>query len=361
MLRFEAALAEAQAAEGLIEPAAAKAIAAACAKIQIDPDALVAEGKRSISLAVPLVRLLRAEVVQASPSYGPTVHFGSTSQDVLDTAMALCLKPCLEEADRTLDTAVRSLARRAREHRASPMLGRTLMQPALPITAGIKLARWATALAHDRERLAEAQAAGLAVQLGGAVGTLEALGGKGAAVRHRVALQLGLADVRSWQVHRNAWLDLMGRIAQVAATAGKIAGDVALMAQPEVGEMLEAPPQDDVGLSSAMPHKRNPIGCAHARAAAMRMPGLLATMHVAALSEHERALGSWQTETSVVPAIADALGSSLDFLETIAASLVINADRMAANVVAYGAAEAPAMSLEDAVDELLAELAAYIS
>ena len=360
MLAFESALARAQAAEGLLDNDAAAAIDAACNALRVDEDALVEEGKRSATLAVPLVRLLREEVGRSSPDGAAQVHFGATSQDVLDTAMALCLKPCLEEADRSLEAAVRGLARRAREHRATPMLGRTLLQPAVPITAGLKLARWAIALAEDRERLAEAQAAGLAVQLGGPVGALETMGPRGAGVRHRVALLLGLADARSWHVHRNAWLDLLGRIAQVVATAGKIARDVALLAQPEVGEMQEAPAREGVGRSSAMPHKRNPVGCAHALAAATRMPGLLAIVHAGAISEHERALGGWQAELATVPAIAGALGSSLDFLDTIGASLVVNADRMKANATAYGE-EPPAAALEDAVDQLLADLAPYLT
>jgi len=355
MLDFESALARAQAAEGVIPAPAAEAVARACASLQVDAEALVAEGKRSASLAVPLVRLLK----EAARENAAHVHLGATSQDALDTAMVLCLKPCLEETDRTLEATVRALARLAREHRAAPMMGRTLMQPALPITAGLKIGRWAVALAADRERLAEAAEAGLAVQLGGPVGALESMGRCGPAVRHRVALALGLADARAWHVHRNAWLDLLGRMAQVTATAGKVARDIALLAQPEVGEMREAPAREGVGASSAMPHKRNPVGCAHALAAAVRMPGLLATAHAAALGEHERALGGWQAELAVVPQIADALGSSVDFLDTIGASLVVDAARMKANVAAHGAAS-PAADLAAATDELLAELAPYL-
>jgi 3-carboxy-cis,cis-muconate cycloisomerase len=360
MLDFEVALAEGEAAEGVIEPAAAKAIVAACGTIRFDIDALVAEGKQSVSLAVPMARILRETVARNSPAFGKQVHFGATSQDVLDTAMVLCLKPCLEEADRALEAAIRSLARRAREHRATPMLGRTLMQPALMVTAGLKIGRWALALAQDRERLGESQAAALAIQFGGAVGALEALGTKGPAVRHRMALKLGLADSPTWHVHRSAWLDLMGRIAQVVATTGKIARDVALLAQPEVGEMLEGAPREGVGASSAMPFKRNPAMCAHALAAATRMPGLLATMHSAAIMENERALGGWQAEFATVPGIASVLGTSLDFLDTVSSSLVVNAERMRANATAYGA-EPPAASLEAAADELIAELASYLT
>ncbi len=362
MLGFESALAQAQAAEGLIPASSAVAIAHACANIQLDVEELVREAKRSATLAVPMVNALVAEVSRTSRPAAAHVHFGATSQDVIDTAMALCLKACLDEADRDLGAAVRSLARRAREHRATPMLGRTLMQPALPMTAGLKIARWAVALAHDRERIAQAQAAGLAVQLGGPVGALEALGAKGLAVRRRVAAALGLADAPVWHVHRNAWLDLLGRMGQATITAGKIARDVSLLMQPEVGEMLEAPPRPGVGASSSMPHKRNPVACAHALAAAIRMPGLLATVHAGAIAEHERALGGWQAEIAVVPEIAGALGTSLDFLGTIAESLVVNPARMKENLATHGApGTGKAEALLPAVDELLATLAPYLS
>lgn len=360
MLAFEAALAHAQAHEGVIPQAAAESIARACQSVRFDVDALVAEGKRSATLVVPFVEGLRAEVAKGSKDDAKLVHKGSTTQDVLDTAMALCLRTCLDEADRTLEAAVRSLAMRAREHRATPMLGRTLMQPAVPITAGLKIARWAAALAHDRERLAEAAAEALAVQFGGPVGALESFGAQGPAIRHRIALELGLADAPSWQSHRNAWIDLLARIGEVVLTAGKIARDVALLAQPEVGEMLEAPPREGVGASSAMPHKRNPAGCAHALAAAARVPGLMASLYACGIGEHERALGGWQAELGLVPEIASALGTSLDFLDIISSSLVVNPQRMRENAGRYGPATEGA-SFDTAVDELLGELASYLS
>src|SRR6202158_2993652 len=325
MLDFEAAPAEPQALEGLVPAEAAHAIRSACLELAIDGEALVAEAKESASLAVPLVNRLRSALAQRSPSAAPYVHFGATSQDVLDTATALCLKPCLEEADRALEAVVRSLARRAREHRSTPMMGRTLMQPAVPITAGLKIARWAVALAQDRERLAEAQAVGLAIQLGGPVGALEALGAKGPAVRRHLALRLSLAEARAWHVHRNAWIELLDCMGLTVLSAGKIARDVSLLSQPEVGEMLESPPRAGRGASSSMPHKRNPVACAHALAAAIRIPGLLCSLHAASVAEHERGLGGWQAEFALVPDIAGALGSSLEFLDTIARSVVIAA------------------------------------
>jgi 3-carboxy-cis,cis-muconate cycloisomerase len=362
MLAFESALARAQADEGIIPLRDAETIASACATIVIDMEALVAEGKRNATLAVPLVKALRDETDRRAGGASKHVHFGATSQDVLDTATALCLKPCLEEADRALDGAIRMLALRAREHRNTPMLGRTLMQPAIPITAGLKIARWAAALAHDRERLADAQADGLAVQLGGPVGALESMGARGPAVRHHLATHLGLADSPSWHVHRNAWIDLLDRMSQLTLTAGKIARDVALSAQPEVGEMMEAAPRDGVGGSSSMPHKRNPVACVHALAAATRMPGLIASVHAGAVSEHERALGGWQAELAVVPEIASVMGSSLDFIETIASSLVIDPTRMAENLSQLGTVGGESTTaMQPAIDELFAGLAQYLS
>lgn len=361
MLAFESALADAQAEEGTIPHASAKTIAAVCEGLDLDVDALVAEAKRSATLVVPLVSSLRSAVGKVDAAAAKHVHFGATTQDVLDTAMALCLKQCLEEADRSLEGAVRALARRAIEHRATPMLGRTLMQPAIAMSAGVKIARWALALAADRERLADAQAIALAVQCGGPIGTHQGLGVRGLVVRKHVARRLGLADAPSWQAHRNAWIDMLDRVGLVVLTAGKIARDLSLLMQPEVGEMRESPPQEGVGASSAMPHKRNPVACVHALAAATRMPGLLATLHAASLSEHERALGGWQAELALVPEIASALGSSLDFLDTIAAALVIDADRMKANLETYGAPGTTVAADEPTMEELLSGLGPYLT
>jgi len=176
-----------------------------------------------------------------------------------------------------------------------------------------------------------------------------------------MALALGLADAPSWQAHRNEWIDLLDRIGLVVLTAGKIARDVALLMQPEVGEMMESAPRDGVGRSSAMPHKRNPVYCAHALAAATRMPGLLAIVHAGALAEHERALGGWQAELATVADIAQALGTSLDFLDTIAAGLVVDPARMAANLRAIGEAAPDVSIMALRTDELLAGLAASLT
>src|SRR5438128_5528058 len=332
MLDFERALAVAQGDVGVIPSDAAQVIATACADLSLQPEALASEGKRSGSLAVPLVRALIEHVARVDTGAAAFVHYGSTSQDVLDTALVLCLKPCLADADRVLATAVSRLAEHARRHAGVVMLGRTLMQPATPITAGLKIARWAAALHRCRLRLDEARERALCIQLGGAVGTLDALGGKRTGVRHGVAMRLHLGVARSWHGHRDELLRLMAELAIVTVTVGKIARDVALLSQVEVGEMLESPPAKGVGGSSAMPHKRNPVACLQALAAAERVPGLMATLLSGAVGEHERALGGWQAELVTIPELVDAAGGALDALERIAGGLVVNAERMRANL-----------------------------
>ena len=334
MLDFERALAEAEGAVGVIPQDAAHVIASACADLSLSPETLAREAKRSGSLAVPLVKALTERVAGVDARAAAFVHYGSTSQDVLDTALILCLKPCLFDADRVLTTAVSRLAGHARRHAGVVILGRTLMQPATPITAGVKIARWAAGLHRCRLRLAEARERTLCIQLGGAVGTLDALGGKRVQVRHRLAMRLELGEARQWHDQRDELLRTMAELAIVTETVGKIARDVSLLSQAEVGEMLESPPTKGVGGSSAMPHKRNPVACLQALTAALRAPGLMATLLSSSLGEHERALGGWQAELVTIPELVDASGSALDALERIAAGLVVNADRMRANLEA---------------------------
>ncbi|HEX2440083.1 MAG TPA: lyase family protein [Methylomirabilota bacterium] len=332
MLEFERALADAEAGAGVIPAEAARVIGRVCAELRLAPEALADEARRSGSLAVPLVKALTDHVARADAGAAAFVHYGSTSQDVLDTALVLCLEPCLTDAERVLAAAVTGLTAHARRHAGAVMLGRTLLQPATPITAGLKIARWAVALHRCRLRLGETRDRALCIQLGGAVGTLEALGGARAAVRRGLAKRLGLAEAREWHTQRDELLRLMAELAIVTTTIGKIAGDVALLAQAEVGEMLEAAPVKGVGSSSAMPHKRNPVACLQALTAAARVPGLMATLLAGAAGEHERALGGWQAELVTIPELLDAAGGALDALERISRGLVVNTERMRANL-----------------------------
>lgn len=331
MLAFERALAQAQGDAGLIPAAAALSVAAACDALYPPSEQLVDEARRSGSLAIPLVKALTEEVRKHDAAAAAYVHYGSTSQDVLDTALVLCLKPCLEVADRVLGTAAVQLAAHARKHARVLMLGRTLLQPASPITAGLKIARWANSVGRCRSRLAAAASRALCVQLGGAVGALDALGAKRSAIRAAVARRLGLADGPAWHTQRDALLALGAELAILIGAIGKIARDLALLSQAEIQEMRESPGD---GGSTAMPHKRNPVACMQALAAAARAPGLLATLLHAAGQEHERALGAWQAELATWPDLGEAAGGALDAIERIAAGLVVNAERMAANLEA---------------------------
>ncbi len=332
MLDFERALAQSQAEAGVIPAEAAKVIEAACGTTQFSFEKLAADGKSAGALAIPVVKGLTEQVRASDAKAASFVHYGSTSQDVLDTALVLCMRPCVAEIDRVLGIAVAQLADHARSNASAVMLGRTMMQPATPITAGIKIARWAASLGRCRARVAEAARQALCVQLGGPVGTLDALGPARTKVRAGVAQRLGLADARSWHSHRDAMLSFASALAILVGAVGKVARDVALMAQPEVGEMLESAPKKGVGGSSAMPHKRNPVACMQAIAAATRAPGLMATLLHAAGQEHERAIGGWQAELATLPELVETVGASLDAIERIAGGLVVNAARMRQNL-----------------------------
>jgi 3-carboxy-cis,cis-muconate cycloisomerase len=333
MLAFESALALSQADCGVIPELAGKAIASTCCNAELSAQELAAQGKLGGSLAIPFVKALTERVRTSDAKAASFVHYGSTSQDVLDTAMVLCIRPCVAETDRVLGDSIKRLAAHARAHAATVMLGRTMLQPAIPLTAGIKIARWASALSRCRARVAEAAERALRLQLGGPVGTLDALGPQRAQVRRGMAMRLGIGEAGSWQSHRDEWLAFACSLAVLVATVGKIARDVALLSQPEVGEMVESAPRKGVGGSSAMPHKRNPVSCLQAIAAATRAPGLIATL-LSANQEHERALGGWQGELAVLPDLLDTVGGALDALERISAGLVVFPARMAQNLEA---------------------------
>ena len=332
MLAFEAALAQSEAEVGVIPEEAARTIEAACGSVKYSYARLAADGKSAGALAIPVVKGLTEHVRAGDAKAASFVHYGSTSQDVLDTAMVLCMQPCVAEIDRVLGVAVAQLADHARRNASVVMLGRTMMQPATPITAGIKIARWASSLSRCRVRIAEAASRALCVQLGGPVGTLDALGAARAKVRGGVARRLGISDARSWHSHRDEMLSLASALAILVGAVGKVARDVALMSQTEVGEMLESAPKKGVGGSSAMPHKRNPVACMQAIAAATRAPGLMATLLHAAGQEHERAIGGWQAELATLPELMETAGASLDAIERIACGLVVNPVRMRQNL-----------------------------
>ena len=273
MLRFEAALARAQAAEGLIPESAAHSIVGSCKVELFDVAKIVRESGRAGSVAIPLVKALREAVGLFNAEAVPFVHFGSTSQDVIDSAMALVTREAVALIETDLSKAVSALLRLAVQHAETPMLARTLMQPASVTSFGFKCAGWAAPLVRSRMRLRDAAKHALQLQLGGAVGTLAQMKGQGAMVRRRMAKELGLGDPgATWHTQRDEWVALGCELGLVAGSLGKIAVDIALLGQYEVAEVAE-PSEPGRGGSSAMPHKRNPVASMVAIAAAHRSAG----------------------------------------------------------------------------------------
>jgi 3-carboxy-cis,cis-muconate cycloisomerase len=229
------------------------------------------------------------------------VHFGATTQDVLDTAMALCLKPCLEEADRCLEGAIRALARRALEHRATPMLGRTLMQPAVAMSAGVKIARWACALAATASAWARRRPRASRCSAAGRSAPSRAWAPRGSSCG--ATWRAGSRSPTRRRGRRTATpgSDLLDRVGLAVLTAGKIARDVSLLMQPEVGEMRESPPQDGVGARARCRTSATPWACVHGagrRDADGRAPRSAARLGPFGA---RAALGGWQAELALVP------------------------------------------------------------
>lgn len=332
MLDFEAALARAQAAEGLIPAHVAPAIAHACRVERYELGLIIAAGSIAGTLAIPLVKQLTAEVASSDAEAAGYVHWGSTSQDVIDTAMVLATRRALALIDARLADlidAVRALARRDGD---APMLGRTLLQPALVISVGFKLVSWAAPLVRARERLRAAAQRALTLQLGGAVGTLSVMGDKGPAIAQRMASELGLGLAPgNWHTQRDEWVALGCEVGVLCGTLGKIAKDISLLAQAEVGEVAE-PSGGGRGGSSAMPHKRNPVASMIALAASMRAPHRVAALLAAMPQEHERGLGNWQAELAEWPGLFMSAHGAVNALADAAAGLNVDTARMRRNI-----------------------------
>jgi 3-carboxy-cis,cis-muconate cycloisomerase len=334
MLDFEVALARAEGRLGVIPPAAAEAIERAAKAGSFAAATLARETLRAGTPGIPLVKALTEQVRALDPTAAHFVHWGATSQDVADTAIILLLKraQALLAADhRRLESALRSLSD---QHQGTVMLGRTLLQPAPPITFGLKAAGWMAAIRRGWTRLAAAFADALIVQFGGASGTLAALGDQGIAVGRALAEELGLACPDApWHTHRDRLAALVAACGVQTGSLGKMARDIALLMQGEVGEAAE-PGGPDRGGSSTMPHKRNPIACSLTLAAAHRVPGLVAAFLSAMVQEHERGAGGWQAEWPTVAAVIQATGLAAASMAEAAEALAVDGARMRANIEA---------------------------
>jgi 3-carboxy-cis,cis-muconate cycloisomerase len=341
MLETERALAAAEARAGLIPQAAADAIAEQCRAELYDWAELAKRGRKVANPAEPLVRALRAAVGGEAAGY---VHWGATSQDVVDTAAMLVARRALELHLVELDGVAEACARLAREHRSTPMAGRTLLQQAVPITFGLKAAGWLAATLDARSSLAHVRDERLAAQLGGAAGTLAPLGEQGAAVLQLFAAELELTDPGlPWHVNRGRIAELGAALDVAAGVCAKIGLDVTLLAQTEVGEVTEG----DGGGSSTMPQKRNPVGSTIARACAIQVHALAGVLTGGLAHELERATGAWQAEWDALAGALALSGAAAAAIRGVLERLDVDPVRMRRNLVDETMAERIAFRLAD--------------
>lgn len=352
MLDFEAALARAEAAAGVIPHEAAAAINRACQASSFDLDGLAKAATRSGNLTIPLVKALTAEVAKTDAQAARFVHWGATSQDVIDTATMLMLRAGIEVLLRDCDRAVTGFAALARAHRNTAMVARTWLQHALPMPFGLKLAEYAAALDRSRQRLKRLRQETLVLQFGGAAGTLAALGDKGLAVAEQLAIELKLnLPEAPWHTYRDRIAEAASVFAILSGTCGKIARDLSLLMQTDVGEAFE-PAGEGRGGSSTMPHKRNPVAAASALAASTMAPNLAATILAAQVQEHERSAGPWHAEWPTLPTLLLVTSGALAAIVDIAEGLEVDEARMRANLDQTRGlimAEAVAMALAEKI------------
>jgi 3-carboxy-cis,cis-muconate cycloisomerase len=334
MLDVEAALARACAREGLLSVADAEQIAAVCQAERFDGTAIGAEAAQHAGPVLPLVRALRTLVGERLAA---SVHLGATSQDVLDTAAMLVARRALEPILADAHAAAGAAATLAQRHRNTPMVGRTLLQQALPTTFGLRAAGWMAGIDQAKRRLNTVRDVELAVQMGGPVGT------RAPQVAAHVAAELGLAEpVLPWQAIRVIPANLAAALGALAGVLGKVARDVSLLAQQEVGELREGGDLSR-GASSAMAHKHNPVNSVSLLACSKRVPGLVATMFAAMEQEHERAAGAWQAEWGTHTELLALVGSATAWGRELLEQLEVDTGRMRDNLrhlASAGVAEA---------------------
>ena len=358
MVEFEVALLRALAVLEIAPVEAADELSAAVEQGALELD-LAELGRATGDQGTPVPGLLRALRRQLPGAAAAHLHKGATSQDVIDTAMMLVTRRALDLIVADLSAAADACASLAERHRSSIEPGRTLLQQALPLTFGLKAAGWLAGLDGACAQLREVRDRELAVQFGGAVGTLASLGDRGLDVASELASQLGLPDPSlPWHTIRSRPARIASALGATLGVTGKIGRDVVLLAQTEVAEVVEGGGAGRGG-SSTMPHKRNPVGAIGLVACAQRAPGLVATMLGAMMQEHERGAGTWQAEWETLPQLLRLAGSSAAILSELLSGLEVDAEKMRADMDMTGAlvmsesvvaALAPALGRADAQD-----------
>ena len=334
LIQVETALAKAQASVGVIPVAAADWIehVATTALDQIDMEALAVASALAGNIAIPFVKQFTNLVKQADEDAARYVHWGATSQDILDTASILQSRAALSIIEAQLRACYVAALQQAQQYRAQVMIGRTWLQQALPITLGYKLARWAAAFKRDLDRIEAMKARVLTAQLGGAVGSLASLGDQGSIVVEAFAKSLGLSvPVCTWHAERDRVVEMASTLGMIVGNLGKMARDWSLMMQTEIAEIFE-PTAPGRGGSSTMPHKRNPVAAAVVLAAANRIPALMSSIYQSMVQEHERGLGGWHAEWLAVPEIFQLCGGALASSLTVLEGMQVNPRQMLKNL-----------------------------
>lgn len=361
MLKFEAALAQAQAQRGEISQDAALAITRVCEQALeqgwIDAQEIAKASSTSGSVAIPMVAGLKDILAQRHPSAAPFAHRGATSQDVIDTALVLGIKEVVQLVMQDVRLCVASLRSHATAHLDTPVLARTLMQPASVTSVGMKCAQWLLPLERSLASLDQIAPNAWVLQLAGAVGTRAQLGPQADQIVALMAKQLGLGIASGWHTQRDHLGRLAAELALVSAALAKIGGDVLLMSQFEIGEVAE-PHEPGRGTSSAMPHKQNPVASIAAQAAHLQVAGIMSTLSLAMVHPLERAAGQWQAELVAWPRLLAAVHASSSAMAGMLPGLVIKRERMAENIAAL-ANQVDDQTARDWFDPQLAQVAGH--
>lgn len=346
ILDFEAALARAQARAGIISAPVAAAIASACRVELFDLQSLAHAMPSAGNLAIPLLKQLNAIVARTSPDALRHVHYGATSQDALDTGLVLQLRSAVRAIENDVDSIIRSLIDLTDAHRKTLLVARTWLQHALPTTFGYITAGWLDAFIRHRERLDSLLDDDLALQFGGAAGTLAALGDRGTQIATFLSEELALPLPRiPWHAQRERIAEIAATFGVLSGTLAKIARDLSLYMQTEVGELSE-PPSTGRGGSSTMPHKQNPVASAAILASTSRVPALVSTVLSGIAGEYQRSLGAWQSEWEVIPEIVRLTAGASHQLSSLLPRLTVNVEKMRSNLdLTHGLIYAEAVSL----------------
>ena len=328
-LQVEVALAQTEAALGIIPERAAQAIAASATLENIDRERYRQD---FVTAGFPIVGLVRQLTEVVPDGLGQFAHWGATTQDIMDTSLVLALREVVAWTEQALDTIIGNLARIAEEHSHTLMIGRSQMQHAVPITFGYKAAGWLVPLSRHQRRLEELRSRLLQVQFGGAVGTLAALHPDGLAVRNGLAERLSLSEPPiSWHTHRDSLSELVMFFGLLTGSLAKIATDIMLLAQTEVAEVHE-PAAKGRGISSTMPQKRNPVLSQQIIVAARLTRAQVASMLEAMVQDHERGSATWQMEWTLIPDTAAYALSALERTLELVEGLEIHPERMSENL-----------------------------